>query len=357
MAKFRDLRWRWMQSVFLSSLYTAVVVMILFQLWFLFRPEMRDVPLSIFISIAVFIVALMIGLYHGFRDTRSVKKRLEDLSAFITVLARGNLSQRMKDDGEDEIGTIAAELNELADKIQKQVGSLQKLANEKADLAEQASSAATIEERQRLARDLHDAVSQQLFALSMTSSASLKLIDRDAKAAKQQMEEVADIAVKAQGEMRALLLHLRPVHLSGDPLAVGVKKLVQELEVKSGIGFELTMKEICELPKGIEDHIFRIIQEGLSNALRHSRASVIKIELYEKDQYLYLHLRDNGVGFDIRDEKKTSYGLKTMQERCEEIGGTITVTSREGEGTALDIRVPISGGGYGDGKENQTDDR
>lgn len=350
MAKLNDMRWRWVKSIFLSSAYTAVCVFTLFQIWFLFKPADRNLGLSIFIALAVFVSASFIGLYYGFRETRSLKKRLEDLSAYITVLARGNLSQRMKDTGEDEIGTIAKEMNELADKIQKQVNSLQKLANEKADLAEQARSAATIEERQRLARDLHDVVSQQLFALSMMSSASLKLIDRDVGAAKEQMQEVAETAAKAQGEMRALLLHLRPVHLSGDPLAIGVSKLIEELEAKSGICFELTMKEISDLPKGIEDHLFRIIQEGLANALRHSQATTIKIELYEKDQHLHMHLRDNGVGFDVKDEKKASYGLKTMRERCEELGGTFNVTSGKDEGTALDVRVPISEGGNRDGK-------
>lgn len=342
MAKLNDMRWRWVHSLLLSSIYTAAVIFVIFQIWFLLDPGARNIGLSIFIAAAVFIVQSILGLYYGFRETRALKKRLEDLSAFITVLARGNLSHRMTVSGEDQMGTIAGEMNELADKLQKQVRSLQKLANEKADLAEQARSAATIEERQRLARDLHDVVSQQLFALSMMSSASLKLIDRDKELAKEQMAEVAEMAAKAQGEMRALLLHLRPVHLSGDRLPVGVAKLVEELEVKSGIHFDLMMKEICELPRGIEDHLFRIVQEGLANALRHSAASVIKIELYEREQYVHLHLRDNGIGFDVKDEKKASYGLKTMKERCEEIGGTFSVTSRENEGTAVDVRVPIS---------------
>lgn len=342
MEKLNDLRWQWLKSIFLSSLYTAMIVFIVFQIWFLLQPKAHNIGLSLVISIVAFIVSLFIGLYYGYRDTRSMKKRLGDLSTYITVLSRGNLSQRIEESAEDEIGTIAKELNGLADKIQKQVSSLQKMANEKAELAERARSAATIEERQRLARDLHDAVSQQLFALSMMSSASLKLIDRDRAAAKQQMEEVADMATKAQGEMRALLLHLRPVHLSGDPLDIGVKKLVQELEMKSGIHFELTMTQLEDVPKGIEDHLFRIVQEGLANALRHAEASAIKIQLYEKGGYLYLHLRDDGRGFDMKNEKKASYGLKTMHERCEEVGGTITVTSQEGEGTAIDVCVPIS---------------
>lgn len=337
-----DLRWKWMKAVFFMSLYTAATVFVFFQIGYIFRPSARDILLSVLISCAAFVVSFIFGLYYGYRETSILKKRLGDLSAFITVMKRGNLSQRMKDSETDEIGQVAGDLNELADKIQQQVQSLQKMANEKTEFAEQARSAATIEERQRLARDLHDAVSQQLFALNMMSSANVKLIDRDVDKARIQMNEIADIAAKAQWEMRALLLHLRPVHLSGDPLEVGVGKLVKELEAKSGIRFEWKGERLKFLAIGIEDHLFRIIQEGLGNALRHSEASVIKIELYEKNRFIHLHMRDNGVGFDLEDEKKASYGLKTMKERCEEIGGILNITSREGEGTALDIRVPIS---------------
>lgn len=352
MSGYRNVRWKLLKSTFLSSLYTAVIFFIIFQVWFLFQPETHSVGLSVGMTVVVFVVSFIVFLSYGYNENRLLKKRLEDLSTYITILARGNLSQRMKDAGDDEIGTIAQDLNELADKIQTQVSTLQKMAKEKTELADQAHTAAAIEERQRLARDLHDAVSQQLFALSMMSSASLRLLDRDVEAAKTQMEEVADMAAKAQGEMRALLLHLRPVHLSGDPLDVGVSKLVSELKAKSGIDFDLEMKEWGELPKSIEDHLFRMVQEGLSNSLRHAEASTIKLRLYEKERYLYVHLRDNGKGFDMANKKKSSYGLNTMRERCEEIGGTLKVTSQVGEGTALDVRVPLSREGEHNGGEN-----
>ncbi|MFP3339007.1 histidine kinase, partial [Micrococcus sp. SIMBA_131] len=109
----------------------------------------------------------------------------------IITLSRGRFTEKIKLTEEDEIGRISFELNELTDKLQKQVTSLQNLANQKADLAEKARGAAIIEERQRLARDLHDAVSQQLFALNMMSSASIKMMDRDIETAKSQMVDVA----------------------------------------------------------------------------------------------------------------------------------------------------------------------
>lgn len=275
------------------------------------------------------------------KDTKEMKSRLEDLSAFIRILSRGKLSQRMKVVGDDDFSEIGLSLNHLADRLEKQVTSLQKLADENATLANQAKSAATIEERQRLARDLHDAVSQQLFALNMLSSAAVKTVNVNPDKAKKQIEEVASMASKAQGEMRALLLHLRPIHLSGDSLYDGINKLVHELTEKTDIEFIIDIEKMSGLNQGIEDHLFRIVQEGLSNALRHSEASQIKLLFYKRTHAIYLKLQDNGKGFDLTQKKKTSYGLKTMQERCEVIGGEFTITTQINQGTNIDIRVPV----------------
>ena len=286
---------------------------------------------------------MVTGSYFSYKDTQSMKVRLEDISTQIKVLSRGKFSERMQTSEQDEIGRIRSELNELAGKLQKQVTSLQNLANQKAELAEKARGAAIIEERQRLARDLHDAVSQQLFALNMMSSASIKIMDRDIETAKSQMIDVADLASKAQVEMRALLLHLRPIQLSEDSLCTGISKLVDELEKKSGVNFQLTFDEIPELPRGIEENLFRIVQESLGNALRHANASEIRITIKLKQNQLLLHIKDNGSGFEVSNQKKGAYGLGSIQERCDEIGGQFRIASRPSEGTLVEVRVPLEG--------------
>ena len=289
------------------------------------------------------VIVMVTGSYFSFKDTQSMKVRLEDISTQIKVLSRGKFSERMQTSEQDEIGRIRSELNELAGKLQKQVTSLQNLANQKAELAEKARGAAIIEERQRLARDLHDAVSQQLFALNMMSSASIKIMDRDIETAKSQMIDVADLASKAQVEMRALLLHLRPIQLSEDSLCTGISKLVDELEKKSGVNFHLTFDEIPELSRGIEENLFRIVQESLGNALRHANASEIRITIKLKQNQLLLHIKDNGNGFEVSNQKKGAYGLGSIQERCDEIGGQFRIASRPSEGTLVEVRVPLEG--------------
>ncbi len=290
-----------------------------------------------------FILGSFFAVLIGFRSSGQLKSRIDDLSVMIMQLTRGNYRSRFQLDSEGEIARIGAELNHLAKKLDDQVRFLQRLADEKAAYAESAHKIATIEERQRLARDLHDSVSQQLFALTMMSKAVVRMIAKNPTNAKERMEEVAETAMKAQTEMRALLLHLRPIHLSDQSLSDGLANLIAELKSKCEIVFDLKIDHDISLPRFTEEHLFRIIQEGLSNTLRHAEATKVKLYLIRESNHIYIHLADNGKGFDwsIADQKKTSYGLKTMRERSEEIGGQFCLRTKQGEGTYMDIRLPF----------------
>lgn len=316
---------------------------IILSVFVIFQPSWLT-KTGIFLFIAMHILlGFIFSIYVGFKSSGDMKTRVDYLSVLIAQLSRGNYSSRVYDNSEDEIARIGAELNELGEKMQGQVKSLQRMADEKAEYAKSAHKAATIEERQRLARDLHDAVSQQLFALTMMSQASLRLFDRDLDAAREQVRDLSDTALKAQTEMRALLLHLRPVHLSGEPLQIGIHSLIEELKQKCPIIFYVDIEEVEELSESTEEHLFRIIQESLSNTLRHADATEVTIEIVNRNQELFIHIADNGKGFDLEtdQQRKTSYGLKTMKERSEEIGGTFAIRSKQGEGTHLDIRIPL----------------
>lgn len=206
---------------------------------------------------------------------------------------------------------------------------------------EQLKFTAIIEERQRLARELHDAVSQQLFAISMTATAVKRTLDKDFERAKRQVELIEEMASVAQSEMRALLLHLRPVHLEGKRLAQALETLLDELRQKVPMEITLDMEPTMVLLPEVEDHLFRIVQEALSNTLRHAKASRFDIALHRYHQQLQLTMQDNGVGFDMEEKKQTSYGLLTMEERVIEMGGTMDLRSAPGEGTYIEIWVPV----------------
>jgi len=341
--KLVSIRYMYIRSHLYAVLLTTVLLLaVLLSIHVLFAPDWLSAG-SIFAFILFYVLfGMIISVYAGFKAGGEMKERLDDLSVLITQFANGHYDSRVNFDEHDEITRISNEMNELGEKLEIQVKSLKRMADEKADYVKSAHKAAAMEERQRLARDLHDAVSQQLFALTMMSEAAVKQLDKQPEVARTQIKEVASTALNAQTEMRALLLHLRPVHLSGDPLPVGIKKLIGELEQKTQLDFTVNIEDDLPLSETIEEHLFRIVQEALSNILRHAKAHHVKLDITDGDDELFLHIRDDGEGFDAHEDtnRKTSYGLKTMQERTEDLGGTFTVRSSKGEGTYINIRIP-----------------
>lgn len=341
--KLAGIRFAYIRShLYALCLTTVTLLSVLLTIQVLFNPAWLSVS-TIFIVLSLFVViGLVMSLYVGFKTSSEMKERIDYLSVLITQYANGNYQSRIHFSEGDEISRIGNELNELGGKLQTQVKSLQRLADKKATLAKTAHKAATIEERQRLARDLHDSVSQQLFALTMMSEAASNEIDRNPDIAKAHILEVRNAGHTAQTEMRALLLHLRPVYLSGDSLTEGIHKLIEELKQKSQIYFTVFIDEDLMLSETIEEHVFRIIQEALANILRHAEATEVQLKLSIRSHELFVHIRDNGKGFDIAhtDDQKISYGLKTMKERSEDIGGTFMIRSNINQGTYIDIRIP-----------------
>lgn len=290
----------------------------------------------------LWIIAAAAGSSIGYVYGNLLKKRIEILLQSTMMLERGILTTRIPDLGEDEIGQLGHQLNEMTSRFQQQVASLQRLSNHNAELTERVKQAAVVDERQRLARELHDAVSQQLFAISMTMAAIKRTIQQDPEKASKQLILVEEMAAAAQSEMRALLLHLRPAHLEGKALKQGMEDLLEELQEKHTLRFRWTLEEIPSLPKGIEDHLFRILQEGLSNTLRHSRAQQVEVKMAVIQNNLRLKVTDDGIGFDIgEDLKSSSYGMTLMKERVAEIGGVLNVSSAPGQGTMIEVIVPI----------------
>ena len=341
--RIQSVRFWLIRSHFTVTFVTALLVFISLQGLLLLYPEgiQLTVGLTVLITLATLLLGILTSIYIGYKDSYYVKKRLEDISTFIATLSRGKFSETIEVKERDELGRLTEDINQLAQRFQNQVHSLQKLAEEKNLLAKKAHTAATIEERQRLARDLHDSVSQQLFALSIMSSAVIRILDTKPNIAKQQIQDIASIAAKAQAEMRALLLHLRPVSLTNETLCRAIEKLIEELEGKTPITFYRNIEQLHSLTNATEDHLFRIIQEALANILRHADATEVDIDMHEKNEYVYIFISDNGIGFELNDQKLASYGLQTMKERCEEIGGTFEIKSKQGEGTQIELHIPV----------------
>ncbi len=200
------------------------------------------------------------------------------------------------------------------------------------------------QERHRLARELHDSVSQQLFAAMMMLSALRSVVNqRDPDAAElKQLSTIESVINEAQAEMRALLLHLRPTNLEGKSLKDGIISLLKELQTKIKIKITWQLDDV-QLSAASEDNLFRIVQELLSNTLRHAKASSLEVYLKQVDQNVILRVIDDGVGFELdAGSENGSYGLKNIQERAQSIGGTAKFVSFKNQGTSVEIRVPVT---------------
>lgn len=196
-------------------------------------------------------------------------------------------------------------------------------------------------ERKRIARDLHDTVSQELFAAHMIlSGVSQQTLKLDREKMQTQLQSVAAILETAQKDLRVLLLHLRPVELEDKSLVEGIQILLKELEDKSDLKVSLK-QNVTKLPKKIEEHIFRIIQELISNTLRHAQASCLDVYLYQTDVELQLKVVDNGIGFQLGSFDDLSYGLRNIKERVEDMAGTVQLLTAPKQGLAVDIRIPL----------------
>ncbi len=297
----------------------------------LWEQKYEELPLFAIIILIHFFIAFIISLWISTvartrenAATRHVKQLVEpDFS-----LKKKNVSRALK-----------KALLQTNDLIETQRKSLQRLSNEKAEASDKMIQERIIAERQRLARELHDSVSQQLFAASMLLSSVTEQEEPQANSINT-LKQVEKIVQQAQLEMRALLLHLRPIALRNNTLAQGLKELILELQQKVYFNIDYQIEEI-ELSKAEEDHLFRIAQEALSNTLRHAKATEVELLLIKRNHLAILRIQDNGQGFKIEDDKSTSYGLKNIAERAVEIGCTYKIVSVPGEGTIVEVKVPL----------------
>lgn len=252
-------------------------------------------------------------------------------------LKRILLNQAITQEDDTELGK---NVNRLSRKMQQLTNNLQKTENTYI-----ASSQEIVKkERKRIARDLHDTVSQELFASSMIlSGVSHNLNQLEKKQLQTQLLAIEDMLNNAQNDLRVLLLHLRPTELEGKTLSEGLAMILRELTDKSNI--EVVYKEdIGELPKTIESNFFRIAQEFISNTLKHAKASRLEVYLYQTSSKVQLKMIDDGIGFDMDVVRDLSYGLKNIEDRVNDLAGTVKFLSAENKGVVMDIHVPIMKG-------------
>jgi PAS domain S-box-containing protein len=205
-----------------------------------------------------------------------------------------------------------------------------------AELYEHAQALAALQERQRLAQNLHDAVNQSLFSAGLIADVLPRLWDRDQDEARRSLDDLRRLTRAAQAEMRALLAELRPSALTDTDIGDLLHLLGNALSGRINIPIAVSVAKEVILPAEVQVAFYRVCQEALNNIAKHAKASQVDIDLQHEGQIIKMHIRDDGRGFDSADPIPAGhYGLGMMRERAEAAGALLTVTSQPGHGTEL----------------------
>ncbi len=210
-------------------------------------------------------------------------------------------------------------------------------------LYEQAQELAALQERQRLARELHDSVSQALYGMSLgahTVKESLESNDREQALAS--IEYVIALAEAGLAEMRALIFELRPESLETEGLVAALTRQAAALRARYKLAVEQELDEEPDLSLEKKQALYRIAQEALHNIVKHAHASAIVLRLVRQENEIILEVRDNGKGFDPTSSFPGHLGIRSMRERATKIGGTLTIESVPGRETCIGVRVPLA---------------
>jgi two-component system nitrate/nitrite sensor histidine kinase NarX len=209
------------------------------------------------------------------------------------------------------------------------------VAIENARLYEQAEHAAAAQERNRLARDLHDAVSQTLFSASLIADVLPKLWDRNPEAGKQKLDELSQLTRGALSEMRTLLLELRPATLVDTELSDLLRHLTTAFTGRNRIPAELSVDGQMDPPPNVKEVFYRVAQEALNNITKHAEASQVFVRLQQAEELVQLEVLDDGCGFDLQDISPESLGLGIMRERVNAIGAQLEIHTQVSSGTRI----------------------
>lgn len=267
-----------------------------------------------------------VGTIFGFLTARGLAQRLQRMSQTADAWSQGDFSVAAHDASGDELGQLNRSLNRMAEQLQNLLQTRQELA--------------TLEERNRLARDLHDTVKQHIFATVMQLGAAQALADSDPSATRTHLAEAEQLARQAQQELTGLIQELRPAALAGKGLAEALHDYATDWSRRTLIAANVAVQGERPLPLPIEQALFRIAQEALANVARHSQAGKVEIGLTWQETAVSLTIQDNGQGFELAANEQTGMGLQNMAERAAEVNGRLDVQSKPGAGTAITVTIP-----------------
>jgi NarL family two-component system sensor histidine kinase LiaS len=272
------------------------------------------------------------GALFGFIMARGLTRRLADLTAAADAWSRGDFAVTPQDRSRDEIGVLGERLRYMAEQVQHLLETRQELS--------------AMEERNRLARDLHDTVKQQTFATLMQVRAAKNLAGRDPETAVSHLAEAETLLKQAQGDLHSLIAELRPAALADEGLVAALRHYAAAWGEREAIPATVRANGERPLPLAVEQALYRVAQEALANAARHSEATAVTLHLDYTNEAVILTVADNGTGFEGDAPPQRGFGLTSMAQRVEAHGGALDVTAAPGQGTTITAAIPTQSPGH-----------
>jgi signal transduction histidine kinase len=273
--------------------------------------------------------SIPLGIAFGMLSTRRLIRRLRALTSTTLAVASGEFGSRIRVSGSDEVAQLEENFNAMASRLSDAVAAERRLA----------AANARHHERSRIARELHDSISQELFSLSVLSGGLRRSLPAGSPVlpAVETMERTAGDTMR---EMQALLLELQPVALGEAGLSAALDGICRAHRERLGLDVRAAVSSVV-LPAQVEHAILRIAQEAMANSVRHSGASVIRLRLSDSGpDGVTLEVSDDGSGFDVRAGGSGGLGLRAMRERVDELGGSLSISSGA-DGTVVRAVFPV----------------
>jgi signal transduction histidine kinase len=272
---------------------------------------------------ALLLAIVPVGVLFGLLASRRLVRRVRRLEQATLAVADGDYTVALPVSGRDEVGRLEANFTTMT----RQLGSALDAERQRA------TGDARTAERARLAREIHDAISQHLFALRMIAAGM-----RRADPGNQQARAIERISEEALRDMQTLLIELRPASLDDAGLAPALREICAAYHDRLGVTVDTSLEDVS-VPAPVEHALLRITQEACANAVRHGGARRLAVSMTRQDGHVELAVRDTGSGFDPAAPHLGS-GLNHIRDRVAELGGTLDIDSAPGRGAALTIRVP-----------------
>ena len=292
------------------------------QAMIMFRQRIGFSWITIFAVAAMSSITYTLGWREGLLSGAVYASGYYFFGAFATATSQSEAARRRSQELLEELGSANQQLREYA---------------------AQAEELAAAQERNRLARELHDSVTQTIFSMTLTAESSRILLKRDPKQVEPQLDRLNELAQGALEEMRTLIHELRPAAVVEDGLIPALHKHVASLNQRDGLVVELNVHGDASIGGEQAQGLFRIVQESLNNVSKHARVDKALVTLQQTNGRVVLAIEDKGVGFDVSEVPpgEEHMGLSSIRERTEMLKGNLKVESAPGQGTRITVDFPV----------------